>query len=178
MATPTNVTYMFTVQDNRGFRANIQFNGFIVDTDASTDALGDIAAATTAIGAAVQGLTNAKVVKTGVGFSWDYAQEPSSETGVYELVIQKARLDGGDGAGGFMTAQIPAPKDSLFLTAASENLIVVNPAATTLVALQTALNHGTAGVYPTPRGGSIFGQFFGGQLVEGKPRRRRVLQGA
>lgn len=178
MATPANVSYDFEIQDNRGFRSTLSFNAFSVDIDTEAAAVSDLAAATEALGTAVQALTNAKVVRTGFSMNFDYAQEPSSETGVYELVIQKARLQGGDGAGGFMTASIPAPKDALFLTSADNNLIVVNPAAGILTALQAALVHTTPGMFPTPRGGSVFAQFFGGQLVEGKPRRRRVLQGA
>ena len=123
-----------------------------------------------------QAATNAKVIRLGWGWDAEYAQEPSSETGTYELVIQKARLQGGDGAGGFMSVSIPAPKDGLFLTEASENLVVVSPTSDLLTALQDAL--AGAGIFPTPRGGKPFQQFFGGQLVEGKPRRRRVLQGA
>jgi len=178
MATPANVTLMYTIQDNRGYRANVQFNEFISDIEGSVEALGDIHTGSVAVGTALQALTNAKVVKSGWSYSYDYAQEPSSETGVYELVIQKAGLQGGDGAGGFMRAAIPAPKDALFLTTADNNLIVVNPAAGILTALQAALLNSATGQFPTPRGGSAFAQFFGGQLVEGKPRRRRVLQGA
>jgi hypothetical protein len=77
-----------------------------------------------------------------------------------------------------MSLSVPAPKDGLFLTSADNNLIVVNPAATILTNFQSALTNSGTGIFGTPRGGSAFAQFFGGQLVEGKPRRRRVLQGA
>lgn len=178
MATPTNVFYEFELQDNRGFRSHVRFSAFITDTDGSTDTIGALASGTSGIGTALQAMTNAKVVKTGVSLSWDYAQEPSSATGTYELVQQGARLQGGDGAGGFMSVIIPAPKDALFETTTQDNLIVVKPDASALIALQAALAHTVLGVYPTPRGGSMFQQFFGGQLREGKARRRRVLQGA
>jgi hypothetical protein len=178
MATPANVTFQYEIQDNRGFRSNMSINMFEPDIDASVTVLGDIATGVEAVGTVVQALTNAKVVKSGFTMSFDYAQEPSSETGVYELVIQKARLQGGDGAGGFMSLSVPAPKDGLFLTSADNNLIVVNPAATLLTNFQSALTNSGTGIFGTPRGGSAFAQFFGGQLVEGKPRRRRVLQGA
>jgi len=178
MATPANITYQYEIQDNRGFRSNASVTMFDPDLDGSTITLGDIAAGAAAVGTVVQAMTNAKVVKSGFTFSFDYAQEPSSETGVYELVLQKARLQGGDGAGGFMSISIPAPKDALFLTSADNNLIVVNPTATILTNFQAALVNSGTGIFPTARGGSAFAQFFGGQLVEGKPRRRRVLQGA
>jgi hypothetical protein len=178
MATPTNVTFQYEVQDNRGFRSNMSISMFDADIDANVTALQDIATGVEAVGALLQLVTNAKIIKSGFTMAFDYAQEPSSETGVYELVIQKARLQGGDGAGGFMSLSVPAPKDALFLTSADNNLIVVNPGATILTNLQAGLATSNTGLFPTPRGGAPFNQFFGGQLVEGKPRRRRVLQGA
>lgn len=178
MAVPANVSLSYVVQDNRGFKAQVRFEMFIADASASATPVSDIITGASAVGAALRAMSNAKVVQNGFGIDYIYAQEPTSESGTYQLVQQKARLEGGDGRGGFMSAQVPAPKDAIFLTTASEKLIVVDPAATTLVALQAALNSAGAGIFPTARGGSSFAEFFGGQLIEGKPRRRRVLQGA
>src|SRR5215469_1025772 len=178
MPTPANVEFIYEIQDNRGFRSRVRISMFEPDIDASVSTLGDIAGGAEAVGTVLQAMYNAKVVRSGFAFNFDYAQEPSTETGTYELVMQKARLQGGDGNGGFMSLEVPAPKDALFLTSADSNLIVVNPAATILTNFQAALNNANSGIFPTARGGSSFAQFFGGQLVEGKPRRRRVLQGA
>jgi hypothetical protein len=173
MTVPANLALHFVVQDNRGFKANVKVSAF--DVDVSADGVtvetfyGEVASVITAL----QAMTNAKVVKAGFGWSFDYAQEPSTETGTYELVVQKAKLLGGDGAGAFMSVEIPAPKDALFLTSADNNLIVVNPTASGITGFQTSL----AG-FATARGGAPFSQFFGGQLIGAKPRRRRVLQGA
>lgn len=174
MPTPARCSLNFVVQDNRGFRALARVNAHVDDILATmvTD-LGDFATAVAGVGTAIGNMTNAKIVSTGFSFEFDIAQEPSSETGTYQLVQQGARLNFGDGKTQTAHLTIPAPKDSLFLTSASENLIVVNPAASILTALQTATN-----VFNTADDGIVFSQFFGGQLREGKPRRRRVLQGA
>lgn len=178
VAVPGNLKVTMEFQDNRGYRAITIANTFIADltgAGAAGATLADIWAATAAFSAAVAAASNSKLVRVGWGLDADYAQEPTSETGVYELVTQKARLDFGDGAGGFMHMSVPAPKDALFLTSADNNLIVVNPAAGILTAIQAA---GAGLVGAPPRGGTWGAQFFGGQLVQGKPRIRRVLQGA
>jgi len=173
MATPANFDLTFTIQDNRGFRSLASFRSFIPDIESTGEVLDDIWTGVDGVRVAVAAMSNAKVVGVDFGYKYAIAQEPTSETGVYELVQQKAKLQGGDGNGGFMSVEIPAPKDALFLTTASENLVVVNPAASILTAMQSSLT-----VMTTARGGHPFQLFFGGQLVEGKPRRRRVLQGA
>lgn len=179
MPTPANVSLIMEFQDNRGFRATVRIPSlFSADITSTGVVLDDIWSASNAVFAAVQAMSNAKLIKAGWQFDALYAQEPSSETGVYQLVIDKAKLNGGDGNGGFQHIEIPAPKDALFETTTQDNLIVVNPGAGILTTFQGTLNHATAGMFATPRGGSAFAQFFGGQLVQGKPRRRRVLQGA
>jgi len=179
MATPANVSLHMVFQDNRGFKANVSIPSlFAVDIESSGTVLDDIWTAADAVFTTFALMSNAKLVEAGWSFSALYAQEPSSETGVYQLVIEKAQLEGGDGNGGFQSIQVPAPKDALFLTTTQDNLIVVNPAATILTNWQATLNHSTAGMFPTPRGGSAFSQFFGGQLRQDKPRIRRVKQGA
>ena len=173
MPTPANYKCTMEFQDNRGFRANAVVNGFVPDITAGTTTLDAVFLESLATAGAVAALSNAKLIRAGFAFDYDYAQEPATESGVYELVQQKARLQGGDGNGGFMSLSVPAPKDAIFLTSADNNLIVVNPAAGLIT---TNLPIIAAGV-GTARGGAPFAQFFGGQLVEGKPRRRRVLQG-
>lgn len=176
MPVPANTKITLEFQDNRGYRANLVVNGFEPDISADPNTVGGLYTEVAAVAAAVALASNSKLVKVGWGYDFDYAQEPATETGVYELVMQKARLNGGDGAGGFQHMSIPAPQDALFLTSADNNLVVVNPAASKITAIQAALA-GTS-LALTPRGGFSFQQFFGGQLVEGKPRVRRVLQGA
>lgn len=178
MATPANVDYVYEIQDNRGFRALVRFSMFTPDMDTDATVVSDVATGVEAVGTTLAACTNAKIVKMGVVYGLNYAQQPSSETGVYQLVVEKARLEGGDGNGGFMSASIPAPKDALLLSSADNNLVVVDPAAGILTNLRNALAHSNTGLYPTARGGNVFAQFYGGQLVEAKPRRRRVLQGA
>ena len=173
MATPARVSLNFVVQDNRGFKALVKIRAHYDDILTSTETIGTVSTDVGAVGTAVAAMTNAKVVSTGFSTEWDIAQEPSSETGSYELVIQGAHMQFGDGAGLREYITIPAPKDTLFLTTGQDNLIVVNPASSLITALQTA-----AGNFNTPGDGVVFAQFFGGQLREGKPRRRRVLQGA
>lgn len=174
MTVPANVHVDLEFQDNRGFRANMRLNGFDSDISADADTIASIYALVATVAADTALMSNAKLIKVGFGYDFDYAQEPSSETGTYELVIQKARLNGGDGAGGFMHASVPAPKDALFLTTADNNLVVVAPTASILTNWQGAVT----ALLASPRGGAPFAQFFGGQLIEGKPRVRRVLQGA
>lgn len=174
-AVPTNVLINLEFQDNRGFRSNTRVNMF--RPDLSTDATVNSAyfSAVSAVAAAVAAMSNAKLIRVGYGFDFDYAQEPASEVGEYQLVQEKARLDGGDGNGGFQHISVPAPADALFLTTSQDNLIVVNPTSALVTAFQASL---AAGLFKTPRLGQPFSQFFGGQYISGKPRRRRVLQGA
>ena len=172
-AVPARTNWKFEVQDNRGFKASVSFIGFIADLSTAAATLATQQAAVAALGTALQAATNAKVVSTGFGFEFFIAQEPSTETGTYQLVNQKAHLLFGDGNGLKESVSIPAPKDGLFLTSSQDDLIVVNPASTLLTAIQTA----TANI-GSPSGGVYGSQFFGGQLRAQKPRRRRVLQGA
>lgn len=176
-AVPANIEVGMVVQDKQGFRSNVRITGFNPDLSVDGNTLSSQLGNYLALAAAVQAMTNAKIVKISFGYSFDYAQEPSSESGTYELVIQKAKLRGGDGMGGFSATEIPAPKDGLFLTSGQDNLIVVNPSSALLTTATTGFL-ATAQSLPSPRGGSQFQQFFGGQLVQGKPRRRRVVQGA
>jgi hypothetical protein len=162
-------------QDNRGFRGLTRINMFRPDISTDSTVNSALYADVVAVAAAVAAGSNSKLVRVGYSWDFDYAQEPSSETGTYQLVQQKARLDGGDGNGGFQHMSIPAPVDAMFLTTTQDDLIVVDPASTVVTGIQAAL---AAGVFKTPRLGQPFSQFFGGQLIEGKPRRRRVLQGA
>lgn len=172
-AVPANSPITLEFQDNRGFRAVTRISGFLADISIDATTVGTVYTAVVGIASAVAAMSNTKLIRIGFGWDFDYAQEPSSESGTYELVQQKARLQGGDGAGGFQAISIPGPKDALFLTSGDNNLIVVNPASSLLTAFQAAL----AGNVITPRGGSSFSQFFGGQLVSGKTPVRRVLQG-
>lgn len=174
MAVPAKWGAKFVVQDDRGFRANVRINAYLPHIDTTTTTLATVESDISAIGTAVQGITNAKVVSTGFFAEWDLAQEPSSETGTYQLVQQKASLLFGDGNVSRQRMLLPAPIDGLFLTTSQDNLIVVDPTAAGLAALQTAVN----AVFNSTSGGQTFAQFFGGQLVQGKARRRRVLQGA
>lgn len=174
MTTPANYKVTMEFQDNRGFRANVVLNGYVPDITSGTTTIPTVQAEAIAVATAVANMSNAKLIRTGFAFDYDYAQEPSTETGTYQLVQQKARLQGGDGNGGFMSISIPAPKDAIFLTSADNNLIVVDPTSALVTAFQAAASAGVE----TPRGGGPFTQFFGGQLREDKPRVRRVLQGA
>lgn len=174
VAVPARISGNYVVQDNRGFKALVRFNGYIADVSAGAATLAAYYANFAALGTALQATTNAKVVESGMSLDWAIAQQPTTETGTYELVIQKAKLNFGDGTVERSHVSIPAPKDALFLTSASDNLVVINPAAATLTALQAAINTALS----SPAGPGPASQFFGGQLVEGKPRRRRVLQGA
>lgn len=174
MAVPFRSTYRFVIQDNRGFKAQVVLVGNGADISADLTPTNTHQANVAAIGTALAAMTNAKVVSTGWGYEFDIAQEPSSETGTYQLVTEKAHCTFGDGNTLKEFASIPAPKDALFLTGGSDNLIVVNPAASILTAFQTA----TQAEIGTASGGFWGAQFFGGQLRAVKPRRRRVLQGA
>jgi hypothetical protein len=173
MATPSRVNLNFVAQDNRGFKSRIRITAHVDDIDTVVADLSTFLGDVSAVGTALQAATNAKIVSTGVSFDWDIAQEPSSETGVYQLVQQGLHLHFGDGNGLDEFITIPAPKDGLFITSASENLIVANPAASGITGLQTATSN-----FNTVGDGVVFALFFGGQLRQGKPRRRRVLQGA
>jgi len=173
MATPARASLNFVVQDDRGFKALVKIRAHIDDILTSTSVLGTFATDVGSVGTAVAAMTNAKVVSTGFSTEWDLAQEPSTETGTYQLVIQGAHMQFADGAGLREYITIPAPKDTLFLTSGQDNLIVVNPASSLVTGLQTAASN-----FNTPGDGVVFAQFFGGQLREAKPRRRRVLQGA
>lgn len=172
-AIPARVTLNFIAQDDRGFRARIKILSFIPDISVAAEQLHTAASQAGAVGTALQAATNAKIVSTGFGYDFDIAQEPSSETGTYQLVNQGAHLTFGDGTVLKEFLTIPAPVDSMFLTTTQDNLIVVDPTSTAITGLQTAL-----APFPSPAGGVVFSQFFGGQLRAQKPRRRRVTQGA
>jgi len=173
MPVKSNFSITMTFQDTRGFKAFTRVTAYQPNLDGSAEVLDDIYTDVNGIATATAALSNAKLVRVSFGYVYDIAQEPTSESGQYQLVTQKAHLEGGDGAGGFMSADIPAPKDTIFLATASENLTVIDPADSLITAWQA-----TFGDLGTPRGGVPFSQFFGGQYVGGKPRVRRVLQGA
>lgn len=173
MATPARINLNYVVQDDRGFKARTRITAHADDILTLATTVGAFSTNVGAVGTAVQAGTNAKVVSTGFSVEWDIAQEPSSETGTYQLVIQGAHMTFGDGAGLKEFFTMPAPKDTLFLSSGADNLIVVNPASGIVTGLQSA-----ASAFNTAGDGVVFAQFFGGQLREGKPRRRRVLQGA
>lgn len=199
-AFPANIAAVAVVQDKQGFKANVRINLFAADLSvggSSNIGTADLQTlvllatqATTSIFATLQAMTNAKIVRQGLQIDFNYAQEPTTESGTYELVTQKAKLNFGDGAGGFSHIEIPAPIDGLFETTSQDDLIVINPASAALTAFRNAFNATndvsqgalSASTFNllnlTPRGGTYGAQFFGGQLTSGKPRRRRVLQGA
>lgn len=172
-AVPANRAINLLFQDNRGFKSSARVESFEPDISANGNTLASAYTEVVAAAGAVAAMSNTKLVRIGFAYEFDYAQEPSTETGSYELVIQKAKIRGGDGSGGFSFLDIPGPKDAIFLTAGQDNLIVVNPASSLITAFQASV----AGLI-SPRGGTPWAQFFGGQLVQGKPRRRRVVQGA
>lgn len=178
MTVPAEASYDFVLQDNRGFRSAVRINGMVIDASASALTIAQAFAviSTSGIATALQAMSNAKIISQGFSIRYDFAQEPSTETGTYELVQQKARLNFADGAITRSFLDLPAPVDALFLTSGQDNLVVVNPASSLITNLQTA----TAATHAfASRGqGTIFSQFFGGQLVQGKPRRRRVIQGS
>jgi hypothetical protein len=172
-AVPARYDWNFVAQDDRGFKALMRMVGYLSDISSSTAVLGALFTSVAAMGTALQAATNAKIVSTGFSFDFDLAQEPTTETGTYQLVEQKAHCTFGDGTVLREFLSIPAPKDGLFLTTSQDNLIVVNPASSLITAIQAAgANLGT------PSGSTWGQQFFGGQLRATKPRRRRVLQGA
>jgi hypothetical protein len=198
MAVPANIRISAVLQDNRGFKARVSFNLFTSDVsgNAGSNPIGVFTVAslyqlasqaTTGVTSVLQSMSNAKVVETSIQLDYSYAQEPSSETGEYQLVIQKAKLNFGDGNGGFAHLEVPAPVDSLFLTGGTDNMIVIDPTSSLITNLSTAFSRSVtqAAVSATtqtlatltPRLGTWGAQFFGGQLVEGKPRVRRVLTG-
>lgn len=173
MATPGKATFLFTIQDDRGFKARVGINSYYPDLTAAVIHLNTLVADVGTVGTAVQAATNAKVVSTGFAIHWDEAQEPTSETGTYQLVEQGAHLLFGDGTTLRQQLVIPAPVDAMFLTTTQDNLVVVDPASSQVTGLQTAM-----APFSSAAGGVVFSQFFGGQLRSQKPRRRRVLQGA
>lgn len=195
MTVPANIEVSAEFQDNRGFRSNATIHLFTpaLDTgaglfDVSVGSLWTfyMNGATSVLGA-LAAMSNAKVIRQSIAIHANYAQEPTSETGEYQLVQDKARLEFGDGLGGFASLSVPAPKDALFLTSSQDNLIVVNPASSLVTALQaaftTSITQAAIGAVPgllpsgTPRGGTWGAQFFGGQYQGHRSRRRRVLQG-
>lgn len=126
----------------------------------------------------LQALTNAKIVRLGFIIDSDWAGEPTSESGTYKYVQSKASTHWMDGAGGKQSMAIPAPVDGLFLTGLGMQT-VIDPTTFTggtghlLYNFQHEL--ATLGAL-TPTGGVWGAQFFGGQLVQGKPPRRRRIQ--
>lgn len=201
MATPANISLVIEYQDDKGFRALQRVNLFAADISDSgpsniramtLDAIWNLFFnGATSVAGTLALMSNAKQVRQGIQIDVNYAQEPTSESGMYQLVTQKAKLNWGDGVGGFNHFEVPAPVDSLFLPEpgsgmSQDALLVVNPASSLLSNFQTAIAGSFAqgavaaisvGPFTTPRGGHYGSQFFGGQLAQGKPRRRRVLQG-
>ena len=173
-AVPTDASVVMEFQDDRGFRALSRMDGFF-DPDISVNGstLDGNWAQVNAVATAVAAMSNAKMVGVSWVLRFDIAQEPTTETGQYQLVTQKARLQGGTGNGHYNSISIPAPKDAVFLTSGQDNLIVVDPSLSFITNLQSA----AAGYLTSPDGGHPFQLFFGGQYEGGKPRRRRVLQG-
>lgn len=195
MAVPADASIIGTFQDIQGFKSQVRIDVFLPDITGGTywgnTTLASINASALTGAASVLGrlasMSNAKLVETSFTLHAHYAQEPTTESGQYRLTRQKAKLEFGDGSGGFAFISVPAPADALFLTSGQDNLIVVNPAATLLTNLQAAIaataDQGAVadqnyGGYVTPRGGIYGSQFFGGQLIQAKAPRRRVRQGA
>lgn len=194
-AQPARARVTCTYQDIQGFKSHCTFEFFLPDITGGTywgnTTLASINASALTGSSSIAGragsCSNAKLVETSFEVSTNYAQEPTSESGKYPLTRNKAKLQFGDGNGLQSFVSIPAPVDALFLTSGQDNLIVVNPAATVLTNLQAAFaaqsDQGAVadqsyGKYPTASGGTYGSQFFGGQLTNAKPPRRRVRQGA
>jgi len=173
MAVPARLNGNFIVQDDRGFRARVRVTAFDPDVSSNGNLISDAFTQVSTLGTALAAATNGKVVSTGFEWTFDLAQEPTTETGTYQLVQDKAILTFGDGTVLRNHLFVPAPKDAMFLTTTQDNLIVVNPASSIVTGLQSALNN-----YPSAGGGTLGSQFFGGQYTGKKSRRRRVLQGA
>jgi len=177
-AVPATLIVVAEFQDLQGFRSKTEVRSFLNDLSTSGNLFSDVYAVATAITAKLALASNAKLIRQSFSVIWGWAQEPTTSSGKYELVQNKARLQGGDGAGGFMSMEIPAPADAMFLTSGQDNLVVVNPASTIITNLQAAITT-AIGTFQmdTPRGGHPFQQFFGGQVQNAKAPRRRVLQG-
>lgn len=194
MPTPADASIIGTFQDIQGFKSQVRIDVYFPDISGGTywgnTTLASINASALTGAASVLGrlasMSNAKLVEASFALHAHYAQEPTTESGTYKLVRQKAKLEFGDGDGGFSYIQVPAPIDALFLTSGQDNLIVVNPAATALTNFQAAVaataDQGAVadqnyGGYVTPRGGIYGSQFFGGQVAQMKAPTRRVRQG-
>lgn len=192
-AVPAVLTVGAVFQDVRAFKSDVKLNlaylpDISSDTGLGTFPLTSIYAAVAGILTALAAMSNSKVVEQSIGIRFNLAQEPTTETGTYQLVQQHADFSFADGTMLRQRLAIPAPKDALFLTTSQDDLVVINPASSLLTALQSsitatvsvpAVTGGTLAVFTgQTRGGGTWGsQFFGGQMVQGKARRRRVLQG-
>jgi hypothetical protein len=179
-----DMSIVLEVMDENQNTALVRVNLFSPTIDSIAGSIGGLATAiyggvggTGKVVNALSALTNAKIVRAGFTASFDFAARPATESGAYKWVWQHARTTWLDGLGGRASLSIPAPVDGLFLAAAPA-LTTVDPANTNLAALVTAVQAAaTAGSLTTRSGGTPLAQFTGGQLVQGKPPRRRHTLG-
>lgn len=188
---PATVAALFEVQDQSGQHSTIRVNyGYSPDITVDTTNYWSVFTLQQIVGTIInpnnandvarnfQALTNAKVVRVGFLVDTDWAGEPMAESGTYKYVQTKASTSWMDGQGGKERMAIPAPVDTLFLTGVGMQT-VVDPAGFTGGTGHLLYNfqHELAGAGAlTPTGGIWGSQFFGGQLVQGKPPRRRRIQ--
>ena len=187
-AVPTQYNLIIVTQDQAGQRQITRIPyGYLPDGTADTTVVGTVVTdifqngVATCVANTWQALTNAKIVRIGWQIDFDFAAEPTGETGDYEYVQSKASLNFEDGNGGKSRLMVPAPVNGLFLTGLGMQT-VVDPslaAGTGIIGKFVTSMHALTGLgpgIPTPRGGNWGTQFFGGQLVVGKPPRRRRIQ--
>ncbi len=168
-AVPSQLEYVFTVQDAHGDTAVVKMPQWIPDISAEAGTLGAFYTQAQALATALAACLNGKIVEIGMTQHWSRAQKPTGPLPTYAHVYQAGFLEMGDGGNERTRISMPTPKTTDFLT----DGITVNPADTNVAALITAVE-----ATCTSKANSPFNEYLGGRFREGKPRRRVNLYNA
>lgn len=161
---PGVTTQAFTFRDAKGFTGTTRV---YLNVIGATD--GGVAGAT-ALRTAIVPLTNA-ALQSAHGPLGEVGTFQYGSTSVYQPIYVHASMLFQDAYGGLHRYRIPAPKQGIFLA----DGMTVNPANADVLAWVNEMLTGTGACYACSRSGTALLNFFGGVLVNGKPRRRYGL---
>lgn len=172
-AVPSQISAVLEVQDVNGYTAITKVPMWLADISADAGDAGGNYALIQALATAVAAATNGKIVRQAMTYEFNLAQRPTGSPALYPNVNQRASMHFSTGFGERMAMSIPAPKASIFVTTPPDEGLVVDPANSLVLAVIAAVTSMSA------RGSNtLFNEFNGGQLIGGKPRKRRVLLGS
>jgi hypothetical protein len=177
MATPSEISVNAVMQDTNGYKSLVVVRFPWLDlsiNNGPTDVLFSLYGPAQTYFSALQALSNAKIVEESYVMTFNKAQRPTNSPALYPNVNQRALGRFGNSTGLTAHVSVPAPVAGMFVSSPPDAGLVINPTGTNVPAWIAAVEALTA----VTTGTALLNEFNGGQLVGGKPRRRRVVLGS